>query len=44
LNGIDHQEFLKGYKFYGIEALGHDESPGGVEEKHSRALDIGQKN
>jgi len=42
LIGIDHQEFLKGYKFNGIEALGHDELPGGISGNHIKAVEIGQ--
>jgi hypothetical protein len=42
LNGIDHQEFLNGYEFYGIEALGHNKSPGKVEKNDSRPGGAGQ--
>jgi hypothetical protein len=42
LNRIYHQEFLKRYKFCGIEALGHNKSPGRVEKNDSRAGDAGQ--
>ena len=36
LNRICHQEFLERHEFSGIEFLGHDESPGRVEENISK--------
>jgi hypothetical protein len=42
LNGIDHQELLKGYKFRRIEVLGHNKPPDRVEENDSRAGGAGQ--
>jgi hypothetical protein len=49
LNRIYHQEFLKRYKFCGIEALGHNKSPGrakktiaeqGVQVKRLEIVDL----
>jgi hypothetical protein len=42
MNGIDHQELLKGIKFCGFEVLGHNKAPVMVEENNSRAGGVGQ--